>query len=248
MGALAIAWLLGEGLITWRSASELHMPPSPRQLLLASGLFVGLAVIAEYQPAKNVATAFAFAVDLAVLLQVLPGSGTSSSIKAGSASGWASIQGASNTVIIPNGTAADSSANSVSASSGGSSAAAAAGTPSGSVSSVLTQLQQQFGWSTGDVSSWEQIISAESSGNANATNSSSGAFGLAQALGHGTSGTACPQTGVNQYGGYGLTNAQAQAANCGTPGDQLLWMANYIKQTYGTPTAAWAFHLANGYY
>ena len=42
----------------------------------------------------------------------------------------------------------------------------------------------------------------------------------------------------NQYGGYGLTDAQARAANSGDASMQALWMCNYIKSTYGTPEAA----------
>lgn len=67
---LFFAWAIGEGIIIWRWAKA-KAPPPPGQLLLASGLFLGLAVIAEYQPARTAATAFAYAVDLAVLLQVV---------------------------------------------------------------------------------------------------------------------------------------------------------------------------------
>jgi hypothetical protein len=73
MGALILAWLIGEGIITWRAAATQHRPPVPGQLLAATGLFAGLAVAAQYPPARTVATVFAYGVDIAVLLQVLPG-------------------------------------------------------------------------------------------------------------------------------------------------------------------------------
>lgn len=67
---LFFAWAIGEGIIVWRWARA-KAPPPPGELLLASGLFLGLAIMAEYRPARGVATAFAYAVDLAVLLQVV---------------------------------------------------------------------------------------------------------------------------------------------------------------------------------
>lgn len=73
MPGLILAWLIGEGIIVWRSAKA-HEPPVPGQMLAATCLFALLAVIAEYQPARGAATAFAYGIDLAVLMQVLPGS------------------------------------------------------------------------------------------------------------------------------------------------------------------------------
>ena len=67
---LAFAWLVGEGIIVWRW-TKAKAPPPPGVLLLASGLYLGLAIMAEYQPARTVATTFAWAVDLAILLQVV---------------------------------------------------------------------------------------------------------------------------------------------------------------------------------
>ena len=78
MGGIILAWLAGEGIITWRSITKEHKPPIPGDLLAATGLFAVLALIAEYQPARGVATLFALGVDIAVLMQVLPGSNVSS--------------------------------------------------------------------------------------------------------------------------------------------------------------------------
>ena len=115
----------------------------------------------------------------------------------------------------------------------------------GSILSMLTQLAGQKGWDSRQVKYWVSVIHMEASG-PTSTNPQSGAFGWAQALGHGTAGTA--GCGRNEYGGYGLTDAQAQKANCGSSPEQFLWQANYIQDTYGTPEAAYNFHLQNGYY
>jgi hypothetical protein len=116
---------------------------------------------------------------------------------------------------------------------------------SGSLTNMLRDLAHQFTWDASQLACWVRLIGMESNGPTD-TNSSSGAFGWAQALGHGGANTA--GCGRNEYGGYGLTAAQAQRANCGSSPEQLLWMANYIKATYGTPCAAVQFHLAHNYY
>lgn len=73
MGGIILAWLAGQGIIVYRSVARDHAPPVPGQMLAATGLFALLAVLAEYEPARAAATALAFGVDLAVLMQVLPG-------------------------------------------------------------------------------------------------------------------------------------------------------------------------------
>lgn len=71
---LVMAWLVGEGIVTWRNLKH-GAPPTPGQLVAVSGFFVLLAILAEYAPAKPVATAIAVGVDIAAFLQVLPGTG-----------------------------------------------------------------------------------------------------------------------------------------------------------------------------
>jgi hypothetical protein len=100
------------------------------------------------------------------------------------------------------------------------------------------------GWPA-QFSALNSIIDAESSWNPNAENPS-GAYGIAQALGHGTAATAGSVT--NQYGNFGTSDAICQAANSGSGSAQLEWMCNYIGEKYGTPDQAWAYHLANGSY
>jgi hypothetical protein len=118
---------------------------------------------------------------------------------------------------------------------------------SGSAQAILQETAAQDGWGSG--SEWQalsNVENAEAGFNPTAENASSGALGLAQALGHGNANTA--GTLGNQYGGYGLTDAQAKAANSGNAADQALWMVNYIKSTYGNPEAAWAHEEADHWY
>lgn len=96
------AWGLGLGIVVYRWAKQ-SAPPPPGALLWPSALFLGLAVIAEYQPARAAATAFAYAVDLAVLLQVVgkdPGVST----------GWPPPQNIPATSVLPTGAAASQQA------------------------------------------------------------------------------------------------------------------------------------------
>lgn len=117
----------------------------------------------------------------------------------------------------------------------------------GSAQALLQTAAAQHGWGSGaEWQALQNIEMAEAGFNADATNPTSGAYGLAQALGHGTAGSA--GTVTNEYGGYGLNDAEAKAANSGDAGEQAVWMCNYIAQTYGDPVTAWNFHLAHGYY
>lgn len=64
------AWATGEGIIVWRWVKN-GAPPTPGALLLPTGLYLSLAVLSEYRPARPVAVAFAWSVNLAILLQVV---------------------------------------------------------------------------------------------------------------------------------------------------------------------------------
>jgi hypothetical protein len=66
---IILAWLIGEGIIVWRSVAKNHRPPMPGTLLVSSGMFALLAVLAEYEPARGAATAIAFGLDLAAYLE-----------------------------------------------------------------------------------------------------------------------------------------------------------------------------------
>lgn len=163
---------------------------------------------------------------------------------------WPPAQ-AGNTVIIPDGTQASltdvalpavptaTSTSSTSSKNGGGNRKAPPPPKGVAGRAQIQKAAARYGWGKG--SNWNsllQIIAHESGGNPNATNSSSGAYGIAQALGHGGSNTA--GCGRNEYGGYGLSPEQAKQANCGNAWYQLIWMMNYIKQAYGSPDKAWA--------
>jgi len=70
MGLFLAAWLAGESMVFARWV-KLKAPPPPGALAVSSVLFIGLAVIAEYQPARGFAVASAFGLDLAILLQLV---------------------------------------------------------------------------------------------------------------------------------------------------------------------------------
>ena len=69
---LALAWLAGIGLITWRGLKANRKPVSAGQYAAARGVYVLLAFVAEYEPAAPVAVLMAWGFNLAVFLQVLP--------------------------------------------------------------------------------------------------------------------------------------------------------------------------------
>lgn len=117
--------------------------------------------------------------------------------------------------------------------------------PKGGLQTYARNLLSKYGWS-GQWDSFNNIVNAESGWNPLVANRTSGAYGIAQALGHGDN--ASQGTYANEYGGYGLTDAQAKAANSGNGYYQVLWMMNYIQSRYGSPDVAWQYHLAAGSY
>ncbi|MEU2732713.1 transglycosylase SLT domain-containing protein [Streptomyces griseoviridis] len=76
---------------------------------------------------------------------------------------------------------------------------------------------------------FSNIVSHESGWNVTATNSSSGAYGLVQAL---------PGSKMASSGADWKTN----------PATQIKWGLDYMNSRYGSPTAAWSFWQANGWY
>jgi hypothetical protein len=84
MPGIVGAWLVGEGIIFWRSWKANQAFPVPGQLLTASFIFAMLALLAESDAARPLATTMAWGFDVAALLNVLPqitvgGTGTTSS-------------------------------------------------------------------------------------------------------------------------------------------------------------------------
>lgn len=104
-----------------------------------------------------------------------------------------------------------------------------------------------FGWDTGQMPPLVSLWTRESGWLPTARNPTSGALGIAQALGHGGPDTA----GMlgNEYGTqYGLTADQAKAANSGNVLQQIRWGLGYIKAQYGSPAAAWAHEQTHNWY
>ncbi|MFE7272220.1 transglycosylase SLT domain-containing protein [Streptomyces sp. NPDC057623] len=76
---------------------------------------------------------------------------------------------------------------------------------------------------------FSKIVDHESDWNVNATNSSSGAYGLVQAL---------PGNKMASAGSDWKTN----------PATQIEWGVDYMKDRYGSPCGAWNFWQSNGWY
>lgn len=99
-----LAWLAGESILIWRWA-KVKAPPTPGALALSSGLFVGLAVIAQYQPARATVTVTAWALDLAILLQLFEQTPQQQAATNAVITGWPPPMIDDPSVIIPSGTA-----------------------------------------------------------------------------------------------------------------------------------------------
>lgn len=72
MGPFITAWLIGEGIVSYRAIKQTHMPPVPGALLATSGIFVLLAVLAESEQARPLATVLAYGFDIAAFMNVAP--------------------------------------------------------------------------------------------------------------------------------------------------------------------------------
>lgn len=100
---------------------------------------------------------------------------------------------------------------------------------------LAVPLATLYGWPPG-TSNWTSLVALwnrESGWNNTAENASSGAYGIAQALGHGP---------TNQYPA-GPANPPISSATA-----QIAWGLQYIKSTYGSPDAAWAHEESAGWY
>jgi hypothetical protein len=132
---LFFAWAVGEGIITYRWVKA-KAPPTPGSLLLPTALYLSLAILAEYQPARGVATVFAWAVDLAILMQVVGKDPKQ-------ATGWPPPVLA-DTVIWPGGSA--SAAGSSAATSAKTSAAAKASSAASRSSQIIKDITELPGF------------------------------------------------------------------------------------------------------
>jgi hypothetical protein len=101
--------------------------------------------------------------------------------------------------------------------------------PSGSPQQIAQQMLSQFGWSSSQMSCLQPLWEHESGWNIYASNPSSGAYGIPQALPGSKMASAGPDW-------------QSDAAT------QIRWGLTYIQGTYGSPCAAWSHEEADGWY
>lgn len=98
-----------------------------------------------------------------------------------------------------------------------------------SVQEAFSQLANEYNLSAAEQSAWSFLIEKESGGRVNATNASSGAYGLGQAL---------PASKMAAFGDDYLTN----------PLTQLKWMYSYMVNRYGGILQAQSYWLSVGWY
>jgi len=72
MGGIVAAWAVGESIIAYRAFKRTHAPPMPGMLLASSALFVMLALLAESDQARGLATALAWGFDIAAFMNLAP--------------------------------------------------------------------------------------------------------------------------------------------------------------------------------
>ena len=90
-------------------------------------------------------------------------------------------------------------------------------------------LKNKFGYGESDFDCFNNIIIRESMWKVTATNPSSGAYGIPQAL---------PGSKMAKAGSDWRTN----------PATQIIWAVGYMEDRYGSPCAAWSFKRAHGWY
>lgn len=101
--------------------------------------------------------------------------------------------------------------------------------PSGSAQSIAQGMLASFGWSSSQFSCLEPLWAHESGWSTTASNPSTGAYGIPQAL---------PGSRMASAGPDWQTSAATQ----------IKWGLGYIKDTYGSPCAAWSHEQADGWY
>jgi len=101
--------------------------------------------------------------------------------------------------------------------------------PSGSPQHIAMAMLGSFGWPSSQFGCLDSLWNAESGWNVYASNPSSGAYGIPQAL---------PGSKMASAGADWQTNAATQ----------IRWGLGYIKGLYGTPCGAWSHEEADGWY
>jgi hypothetical protein len=105
----------------------------------------------------------------------------------------------------------------------------AAPAPSGSAQQIAMGMLGSYGWSSSQFSCLDSLWNLESGWNVYASNPSSGAYGIPQAL---------PGSKMASAG----SDWQSDAAT------QIRWGLGYIQAMYGSPCGAWAHEQADGSY
>ena len=90
-------------------------------------------------------------------------------------------------------------------------------------------LKNKYGYGESQFDCFNNIIMRESMWRVNATNPSSGAYGIPQAL---------PGSKMATVAGDWRTN----------PATQIIWGIEYMKKRYGSPCGAWGFKSSHGWY
>lgn len=71
MSPFIATWLIGEGIIVYRTVKNFRSPPGPGALLLSSGVFVLLSLLADASPgARKLAVSLAWGFDIAALMNL----------------------------------------------------------------------------------------------------------------------------------------------------------------------------------
>jgi len=125
MGPLVMAWLVGEGIICYRSVKVVKGPPGPGQLLLSSGIFVLLAIASESEKLRPVTVTLGWGFDIAAFMNIFSIGGPKGPVGPTAHGNTTQVNGgtwpppiATNTVIFPNGTKSDNSTTGTSGSAG----------------------------------------------------------------------------------------------------------------------------------
>jgi hypothetical protein len=105
----------------------------------------------------------------------------------------------------------------------------AAPAPSGSAQQIAMGMLGSYGWSSSQFSCLDSLWNQESGWNVYATNPTSGAYGIPQAL---------PGDKMASAGPDWQTDAATQ----------IRWGLSYIQSLYGSPCGAWAHEEADGWY
>ena len=108
-------------------------------------------------------------------------------------------------------------------------APSAAPVPAGSAQQIAMGMLGSYGWSSSQFSCLVSLWNQESGWNVYATNPTSGAYGIPQAL---------PGSKMASAGPDWQTDAATQ----------IRWGLSYIRSLYGSPCGAWAHEEADGWY